>query len=320
MKSNISKKKRGSKKGQKAHLRGQKRILKIVALIFASTIWFYVLNSEPYEVEKEIPISFITTPGQAVANLTPRTLKVRLKGSRVFMQNIFSSSERVVLNLRESQYQGLSEFEALVQNTDVPLPFGVEVLELEPKIIPIRLDREIRKEVEVRAQLSGDLPTDLRLVEQEVSPSPVMIKGPVEVMRRIGVLRTEPINRATLEGSGSIPVGINDLDSRVSIEGLEEDGFQFSYSVKAQTANLTVKNVKIRFLATRQNFSSEIKEAAIDVLAPEGRKLRASEVQVIADIPEKTAGTKVSVKLRAELPEGVHLLQIHPEEINVKLQ
>jgi YbbR domain-containing protein len=236
------------------------------------------------------------------------------------MQNIFSSSERVVLNLRESQYQGLSEFEALVQNTDVPLPFGVEVLELEPKIIPIRLDREIRKEVEVRAQLSGDLAAKLRLVEQDVSPTPVMIRGPVEVMRRIGVLRTEPINRATLEGRGTIPIGINDLDSRVTIEGLEADGFQFSYSVKAETANLTIKNVKIRFLATRQNFSSEIKEAALDVLAPEGRKLRASEVQVIADIPEKTSDAKVRVKLRAVLPEGVHLLQIHPEEINVKLQ
>lgn len=320
MKQSASKKKRGQKKGQQAKFKGQKRILKIMALLFASTIWFYVLNSEPYEVEKEIPISFITPPGQAVANLTPRTLKVRLKGSRAFMQNIFSSSERVVLNLRESQYQGLSEFEALVQHTDVPLPFGVEVLELEPKIIPIRLEREIRKEVEVRPQFSGDLPPELKLVEQSISPTPVMIRGPVEVMRRVGVLRTEPINRATLEGTGTISVGISDLDPRVTIEELGESGFEFSYAVKAKTANLTIKNVKIRFLASRQNFKAEKKEVAIDVLAPEGRKLRTSEVQVIADIPEQVAGTQVRVKLRAELPEGVHLLQIHPEEINVKLQ
>lgn len=320
MKQTAMKKKRAQKKGQKANFRGQKRILKIMALLFATTIWFYVLNSEPYEVEKEIPISFITPPGQAVANLTPRTLKVRLKGSRAFMQNIFSNSERVVLNLRESQYQGLSEFEALVHNTDIPLPFGVEVLELEPKIIPIRLEREISKEVDVRPQFAGKLPKNLRLVEQSVEPDPVMIRGPVEVMRRVGVLRTGPINRATLEGSGTISIGISDLDPRVTIEDLDESGFEFSYRVQAETANLTIKNVKIRFLASRQNFKPEKKEVAIDVLAPEGRKLRASEVQVIADIPEQLAGTQARVKLRAELPDGVHLLQIHPEEINVKLQ
>lgn len=320
MKKTASKKKRGQKKGQQAHFRGQKKVLKIMALLFASTIWFYVLNSEPYEVEKEIPISFITPPGQAVANLTPRTLKVRLKGSRAFMQNMFSSSERVVINLRESQYQGLTEFEALVQNSDVPLPFGVEVLELGPKIIPIRLEREIRKEVEVKPQFSGELRDQLRLVKQDVTPNPVMIRGPVEVMRRVGVLRTEPINRSTLEGAGTISVGINDLDPRVAIEDVGRSGFKFSYVVQAQTANLTIKNVKIRFLASRQNFETEHKEAAIDVLAPEGRKLRASEVQVIADIPEQASESEVRVKLRAELPEGVHLLQIHPEEINVKLQ
>lgn len=320
MKQNVSKKKKGQKKSHQAAFRGQKKLLKVMAILFASTIWFYVLNSEPYEVEKEIPISFITPPGQAVANLTPRTIKVRLKGSRAFMQNIFSNSERVVINLRESQYQGLSEFEAMVHNTDVPLPFGVEVLELEPKIIPIRLEREIRKKVEVRPQFTGELPQNLRLVEQSMSPNSVMIRGPVEVMRRIGLLRSGPINRATLEGTGSVPVGISDLDPRVRIEDYKRSDFEFNFSVKAKTANLTLKNVKIRFLASSQNFSTKHKEVALDVLAPEGKKLRASEVQVIAEIPEESTENPVRVKLKAELPEGVHLLQIHPEEINVRLQ
>jgi YbbR domain-containing protein len=59
----------------------------------------------------------------------------------------------------------------------------------------------------------------------------------------------------------------------------------------------------------------------MDVLVSEERKdaLRSSEVSVIADIPDNASGN-VKVKLRAQLPDGVNLLQIHPEFINVSLQ
>ena len=47
--------------------------------------------------------------------------------------------------------------------------------------------------------------------------------------------------------------------------------------------------------------------------------MKNSDVQVIADIPEAATG-KTRVKLKAVLPEGIHLLKIHPEYIDVSVK
>lgn len=300
-------------------LKNNRRLFKIVAVFFSLTIWFYVLNSEPYELDKDVPLRFLTPNGLAVANLTPPVVTVKLKGARAFMQNLFASDEKIYLNLQDPKYSGLTDFEVPINASDIPVPFGVEVLEINPQLISVRLEREISKEVPVRLQLTGELPAELRLIKQELSPQKIMISGPVEVMRRISSLRTTPVSQSGLEGDGEMRLGLNDLDPRVSLTEPPASGFLFQYSVKARTANLTLKNVKIRFLASKQNFESRQKEVAVDILAPEGRSLRESEVQVIADIPEDAKGV-TTIKLRAQLPDGVHLLQIHPETINVTVK
>lgn len=299
--------------------KNNRRLFKIMAVFFSLTIWFYVLNSEPYELDKEIPLRFFTPTGLAVSNLTPLTVQVKLKGSRAFMQNLFSNEEKIFLNLRDPQFVGLNEYEAVILPSDVPVPFGVEVLEITPNIVNIRLEREITKEVPVRMQLTGDLAPELRLIKQDLVPEKMMISGPVEVMRRISQLKTTPVAQSSLEGEGEIRIGLADLDPRVTLLEPPASGFLFQYSVKARTANLTIKNIKIKFLASQQDFISKQKEVAVDILAPEGRSLRESEVQVIAEIPDESKGV-TAVKLRAILPEGVHLLQIHPETINVTVK
>jgi YbbR domain-containing protein len=294
-----------------------KHFFKIFSLFAAISLWFYVLNSEPMEITKEIPFEFLTPPGQAISNLVPPGLTVKFKGSRAFMQNLYRAEERIYLDLRDPQYAGRQEFEVLVSPSMIPVPFGVEVLEVSPSLINVELDREITKEVPVRLQLQGELSNDLRMVLQDLEPNRVMITGPVEVMRRTTALRTTPLNVGTLDGEGELRLRLFELDQRIRVQ--HEGDFLFRYSIKAQTANLTLKNVRVRFLASRQDFSARQREVAIDVLAPEGRTLRESEVQVIADIPEEARGN-VNVRLRAVLPEGVHLLQIHPETISVRVR
>lgn len=290
---------------------------KIFSIFAALSLWFYVLNSEPMEVTRELPLELVTPAGQAVANRVPAKVSVRLKGSRAFIQNLFRGEEKVYVDLRDPAYENRSEFDVPLTPNLVPVPFGIEVLELTPSFIPVVLDREITKEVPIRLQFQGELGHDLRLIRQDLEPNKVMISGPIELMRRTTLLRTTPVQLNSLEGQGEMKLGIHELDPRLKVD-LESD-LRFLFAVKAQTANLTLKNVRIRFLASRQDFSARQREVAVDVLAPDGRTLRESEVQVIADIPEDARGN-LNVKLRAILPDGVHLLQIHPETISVRVR
>jgi YbbR domain-containing protein len=294
-----------------------KTFFKIFSVFSAVSLWFYVLNSEPLEVIQELPIEFVTPVDQAIANVVESTVKVKLKGSRAFMQNLFRSDETFVIDLRDPSYQNRREFEVSLNTNMVQVPFGVEVLDVSPSQMTIMLERKITKEVPIRVQFQGELGPDLRLITQELEPNRVMISGPVELMRRTTSLRTTPVPLTSLEGEGELRLHFFELDPRIQVEN--EANLSFRYSVKAQTANLTLKNVRVRFLASRQDFSARQRDVSIDVLAPEGRVLRESEVQVVADIPEDARGN-INIKLRAILPEGVHLLQIHPETISIRVR
>src|SRR5690606_13626934 len=96
---------------------------------------------------------------------------------------------------------------------------------------------------------------------------------------------------------------------------------EMHYKVKPKKANLTLKNIPVRFLSTSTRINSKVKEVALDVLVPEQSEglLTKDKVQVIADVPEGKRG-QVQVDLRAVLPEGVHLLQIHPASINITVR
>ena len=78
----------------------QRHSLKIIAIFFAVSLWFYVLNSEPIEVEKKLSISYIVPKGYAIANISEKELTLKLKGSKAFLQNLFSNNEKLKVDLK----------------------------------------------------------------------------------------------------------------------------------------------------------------------------------------------------------------------------
>lgn len=292
--------------------------LKVISLVISVTLWFYVLNSEPLEVDRRLPLVLINPPDLAVNVEIPKTVKVRLKGSRAFVQGIDVAQEKLVVDLRDYPYTQ-ETFAVTFDSSMVRLPFGVEVLDISPKQVVLSLEREIRKMVPVRVRQIGELKKDLRLVEKEFLPKGFMIRGPYSVLKKTTLLNTVPLDLSSLEGEGVSRLPLEPVDTRILIE--EKRDVEYSYVTRPNKANLTLKNVTISFLTKNSRFKSEQSKAAIDVLVSPERKeaLRESEVSVIAEIPDKSRG-QVRIKLRADLPEGVNLLQIHPEFINVTLQ
>jgi len=292
-----------------------KHLLKIVSFVMACFLWFYVLNSEPQEVVRKLSIEYKTPKGYSLANLALDKVSVRLKGSRAFMQQALKGREKIIIDVTRLPYKKKKDLTATLSNYDIPVPFGVDVLSIDPEVLHIKLDKEITKKVSVKAQLVGDVSHDLKLMKTSLTPSTVFIKGPKEVMRKIGRLRSLPIDVSSLEGNGEIKVGILPTDPRIHIK--RDAPLVFKYSMKPKKANLTLKKVKIRFISSGRQFKTKHKYASLDVLAPDDIKLKASSVKVFADIPEGKRGVR-TVKLEARLPEGVHLLQINPQTIRVR--
>jgi YbbR domain-containing protein len=298
----------------------KRHLLKLISLVFAVLLWFYVLSSSPMEIEKKVVLQFNLPGGYVIGNQISREINVTYKGSRAFIRDVFASEEVIKIDLNKVPYKNKKKFNVRIHPSDVPAHFGVDVKKISPHKIPISLERNIRKKVPVKVHFTGEMDSQLKLVKYNLVPPKVMISGPINVMRKVGRLMTQSVDMSELIEDGEFKVDLVPVDSRISIKDLEDDRVTLKFDVKPKKANMKLNKVKIRYLATRRNFTSKSKFVSLSVLAPENMKQRfvKSKAQVIADIPENKSGS-VTVKLKVTLPEHVHLLQIWPEYIKVNI-
>lgn len=293
-------------------------LLKFVSLFLAFTLWWYVLNLEPEVVERTFKLEVINPTGLASKLLLPQILSVKVKGSRSFTSKI-QDGEKVFVDINHYPYKKNPKFIVKVKKSDFNLPFGLQVTNIEPSEFPIHLEKTIKKRVPLKALLVGKVSPDFKIVKGQVEPKEIMISGPRSILKKIGKLQTNPIDVTELEGDGQLKTSVSLKDTRVKIEQ-EEEEINLNFSVRPNTANITLRNIPISFLFTGRRILSRVRKVSIDVLVPDEKEsmIKQDKIRVVGDIPHGSRG-KVTVKLKAELPEGVHLLRIYPDIINLKV-
>ena len=298
----------------KKKVQSSSHLLKFISLVMSVTLWFYVLNSEPLELERKIPLVLIPPAGKAVNVQVPDNITVKVKGSRAFVKNLFFQKEKVFLDIKKYPHEQ-ETFAVTFDSTMIPVPFGVEVLEIKPEQIMLSLEKEIKKYVPIRVKLVGEVSKDLRLVKRDHEPKQILIQGPRSVLKKIGQLSTIPLDLSTLEGEGFLKVPLEGIDERVLVK--DKVDILFKYLIQPNKANKSLKQVPIRFISSRPDFTSKIKTADLEVLVPDDwDEENMKDLRILADIPLNQKGN-VEVKLKVELPDGVNLLQIRPQYINV---
>ncbi len=290
-------------------------VLKILSLITSIFLWFYVVNSEPITVERSFEVSVKSPVGLGVDKVSSSKVKVTLKGARAFLKEYQDEDLKIFIDLSKKKLKGKREIQYSIKDNDIVLPFGVDVVKLEPEMLALHFDKVINKKINIKANVISNLPDDLRLITAKVTPSYVSIEGPRSLMKKVGVTKSRLVDISTFSGMGEVDVTLAELPQFVRYLG--DKSFKLKYDIRPKKANLNLKNISINFISTSHKFKPSKRKVSLDVLAPEGKSLRSSEVKVYAEIPAKKKG-KFKVKLRAILPEGVHLLQINPEFIKVR--
>ena len=197
----------------------QRHFLKIIAIFFAVSLWFYVLNSEPVQIERKLAINYIVPKGLAIASLTEKEVVIKLKGSKGFIQNIFSNREKLNMDLNPYFLTSGKNFKVKFYASDISVPFGVEVMDISPKETLIELDHNVMMEMPVKVLYIGDTLKDRKLEKIVIEPNNIKISGPVAILKSISRLETIPVNLALFnKDEGSTTVALNDLDPRLKFE------------------------------------------------------------------------------------------------------
>lgn len=289
-----------------------------LALFMSATLWFYVVNSEPIELEKRLPLTFIIPDEMAIANIVDSTVLISFRGSRAFMQNVVDLDEVVEISLVGHDQGDDNTITANIYPSDLPIPFGVEVIDIYPKEIEIVLEQRETKTIEVRPQLIGDLPDQLNLVHSSLEPNAVVISGPQSMLRGLERIRTNSIDLSNFRNSGVVQVRPRLPDVRLELK--HDDVLDFKYEVRPGQANLTFSRVPVTFMGIFQEFSSQIRYVDVSVLARESEveEIDIADIEVIAKIPANAQG-RTLIDLEANLPAGIFLMEINPSFIEVQV-
>jgi YbbR domain-containing protein len=218
----------------------QRHSLKIIAIFFAVSLWFYILNSEPIQLERKLAINYIVPKGYTVASLSEKEVTVKLKGSKAFLQNIFTNKEKFNVDLNPYFISSGKSFKVKFYASDLNVPFGVEIVDIGPKDTTIDLDRLVVIEMPIKVQYIGDAPKDRKIKEVVFSPQSIKISGPIEILKSVSRIESAPVNLALFnKDEGSTTISLTDLDPRLKFE--ETPQLKLNYKTQLLSPKRAVK-------------------------------------------------------------------------------
>jgi YbbR domain-containing protein len=116
----------------------ENRNYKIVALLVSMVLWITILGRKDLVYAKDVDLQILLAPNYSVVNRLKNKVSVKVKGSRTGLKKFMKNSEAVTLDLGNVQ-EGWSEIK--INESDISLPIGVNVISINPNRIKVKIKR-----------------------------------------------------------------------------------------------------------------------------------------------------------------------------------
>jgi len=204
--------------------------LKLIAVIVAATLWFWVATSEQAQIALAAPVEYVgLSPELVVVGGQRETVDVEVRAIRSVVARLGPETVRVRLDL-----SGMEQGESivLVVPTDVQVPPGATVTRITPARLLIAVAAAATGTAKVVPQLKGTPAPGYAVQRVVVDPSTVRIRGPRSTIEARGEVSTLPIDVSGTRRTVSQSVGLmlpaatyltRERTVRVTVE-IAEDG------------------------------------------------------------------------------------------------
>jgi YbbR domain-containing protein len=204
--------------------------LKLIAVLVACTLWFFVATSEQSQLALAAPLEYVGLPPEMVVVGGQReTMDVEVRAVRSVVARLGPETVRVRLDLA-----GIEAGESFVQvtPTDVQVPPGATVTRITPARLLITVAPAATGEAKVVPKVHGTPAPGFTVQRVVVDPSSVRIKGPRSTIETRGEVSTLPIDVSGTRRSVTQSVGLmlpaatyltRERTVRVTVE-IAEDG------------------------------------------------------------------------------------------------
>ncbi len=296
-------------------------LLRVVALIVACILWFYVAGDKASETVRSIrcPVQYINLPVHTMLVNQSREVVVQISGQRKVFTDL--PLDKIIC---EANLKGLDvgRYKLAVRTT---VPTEVKLLDVEPEQVEFELVRYIERSLPVTVNVQEGIPPGLFLESVHVTPKEITIKGEESQVSKVKALRVEP-TLLQLKAGGILHLPVQIIsDENVSAE-LELDPEIISLSaILAQGTPKKEIPVKVEIVGDPQDdFRVDtviVEPAQIQVEGPSEVLKQISEISTpLYDISGISKDQQVVLPLEPLKGKSVRIISDTSIMVKVKLK
>jgi YbbR domain-containing protein len=180
---------------------------KLISIVLAVFLWFFVTFKGQTETYVEVPIEFKGVPvGMEILKQNVKKINISISARERIIREIAQNNIRVIIDLSNAK---LGENSMPITKSSIKIPRGAEILRIEPSIVKVYLDKKTQKMVPVRAVIVGNPEKGFIIRSIELDPSKINIEGAKKELDRIQIIKTEPIDIEGIKENISIQAKID---------------------------------------------------------------------------------------------------------------
>lgn len=211
-------------------------VMKLVALVITLTLWLGVTGLEAPTTTRIRGVTLqplIANDLEDVTSAPVREVDLVVKGPKQKLDQILPRDLAVSLDLNDIG-PGDRTVQITPQNISVDLPSGVEVVEVRPNKIAVKLEKVTESVVPVKVEIDGTPADGYEVYGSTSIPETVRVRGPESFVDSLSYVSTERVIVSGATSTITVPqVPLNILNPKISL-------------VSAATANVTVRIGKKR--------------------------------------------------------------------------
>jgi YbbR domain-containing protein len=294
--------------------------LKLLSVGIAILLWLTVAGEQVVERTVLIPLELVNTPpGLELIENPPATVSVRIRGASSTLSEIDRGAVVAQLDVRDARPR--RQFYGHLSPADVRVPFGVEVLQVSPGMVPLRLDQTVSKPVKVRVRYEGR-PAEGYVVGRVSSvPDTVTIEGPASVVASIEEAETEAIavHESAARLTETVSVRVNDPLVRLRPPQVA----RVTIEVNPEPRERTLAGVPVGVRNGRAKTTSSLDPAVVSVEVRGDpavvEALTAASLLAWADLAGRAPG-RYNLPVLVDVPPGVELVRTIPARVSIRVR
>jgi YbbR domain-containing protein len=265
------------------------------------------------------PLTVELSPSLTPASSYTRMIRVTLRGDANSIFPILEDDIEPYVDLRKYSTEG--SYRVPVQVRKKGTAVGVEPLEIsvEPVEISLELDRKISKYMPITANIRGSPETGYDLGSYTLSPTQVIVDGPMNILEDISELYTDFIDLEGKTGDFSVVVNILNRDPLLAIRGTGTVEFRGFVQRLVPVRNIDAVPIAVNGLDPRFTADLTVKAGSVRVEGSQSELdgFLPPENFLSVDCSLLSGPGVYTLPVSVNLPSSFNLVRMEPREVNV---